>query len=100
MKIQIRRRGVTMTRTQCIRLENDLAILLARFGERIDRVIVVLSEAEEAGFKCCEIEVRFKPQLVKSTHSDPDVSVAVECAAKRAARSVSRAFETAGLLLR
>ena len=100
MKVQIRRRGVTMTRTQCIRLEKTLAIVLARFGERIDRVIVVLSDAEEVGFRSCEIEVRFKPQIVKSTHSDPDVSVAVDYATKRAARSVSRAFETAGLLLR
>ena len=100
MKILIRPRGTTLTEPQRGLLEQQLGRVLGRFGERIDRVIVVLSDAEEAGFKCCAIEVRIKPQLVKSAHSDPDVFVAVEHAAKRAARSVSRAFETAGLVPR
>jgi ribosome-associated translation inhibitor RaiA len=100
MKIQLRPRGITLTKAQRIRLEHDLGIVLARLGERIDRVIVVLSDAEEAGFKCCEIEVRIKPQLVKVEHSDTDVFLAVEHAAKRAARSVTRALEAEGLIRR
>jgi ribosome-associated translation inhibitor RaiA len=100
MKIQIRPRDMTLTKTQCIRLEHDLGILLARFGERIDRVIVAVSDSDEAGFKRCEIEVRLKPHLVKVEHSDTTVFLAVEHAAKRAARSVSRAIETEGLVRR
>jgi len=92
MKIQIRPRGVTLTKTQCVRLERDLDMVLARFGERIDRVIVELGESE--GLESCSIEVRLKPQIVKVEHTDTDVFLAMEHAAKRVARSVSRAIET------
>jgi len=93
MKIQIRSRGLTLTGKQCVQLEHDIALLLARFGERIDRVRVTITPATETGFKCCEIEIRMKPQVVRVVHSDPDVLVAVGHAAQRAARSVSRAID-------
>jgi len=100
MKIQIRPRGMTLTKTQCVRLERDLDSVLARFGERIDRVIVEISDGDVEGFKCCEIEVRLKPQIVKVEHSDTDVVLAMEHAAQHVARSVSRAIETEGLVRR
>lgn len=100
MKIQIRPRGMALTRPQHIRLARELDLALARFGERIDRVIVRVSDAEGAGLTSCEIEVRFKPQIVKVVHSDTDVSLAVEHALTRAARSVSRAIEAEGLIRR
>jgi ribosome-associated translation inhibitor RaiA len=100
MKIQIRPRGVTLSKTQCVRLECDIDMLLARFGERIDRVIVQISDGEVAGFKLCEIEVRLKPQIMKVEHSDTDVFLAMEHAAKRVARSVSRSIETEALVRR
>ena len=96
MKIQIRPRGVTLTKTQCVRLERDLDRALARFGERIDRVIVAISDREVEGLKLCEIEVRLKPQIVKVEDSDTDVFLAIEHAAQRVARSVSRAIEIEG----
>jgi ribosome-associated translation inhibitor RaiA len=100
MKIQIRPRGMTLTKQQYVRLERDLDMALAHFGERIDRVIVAIAHAEVAGFKVCTIEVRIKPQIVKVEHSDTDVLVAADHAARRAARSVSRAIETEGLVRR
>ena len=100
MKILIRPRGVTLTRTQCVRLERDLDMVLARFGERIDRVIVEVSDGEIEGLKVCEIDLRLKPQIVKVEVSDTDVFLAMEHAAKRVARSVSRAIETEGLVRR
>jgi ribosome-associated translation inhibitor RaiA len=100
MKIQIRPRGMALTKRQYVRLERDLDIMLARFGDRIDRVIVAISDAEVAGFKVCAIEVRIKPQIVKVEHADTDVFLAVDHAARRAARSVSRAIETEGLIRR
>jgi len=100
MKIQIRPHGMTLTKKQYARLERDLDIALARFGERIDRVIVAISDAEVTGFKVCAIEVRIKPQIVKVEHSDTDVFLAVDHAARRVARSVSRAIETEGLVSR
>ncbi len=100
MKIKIRPRGLTLTKKQCIQLEHDLGLLLARFSERIDRVIVTISNSAEAGFKCCEIEVQTNRQLVRIVHSDPDVLVAVGHAAQRAARSVSRTIEIERLVRR
>jgi hypothetical protein len=97
MKIHIRPHEMALTKTQFVCLERDLYLELARFGERIDRVIVDLSDDEIAGLKSCGIEVRFKPQLVKVEHSDTDVFLAVEHAIKRAARSVSRAIEADGV---
>jgi ribosome-associated translation inhibitor RaiA len=100
MKIQIRPRGITLTKTQCVRLERDLDLVLARFGERIDRVIVELSDGAGGTLKRCEIEVRLKPHIVTVEDSDTDVFLAAEHAAKRVARSVSRAIETEGLIRR
>ena len=98
MKIEIRPHGITLTRTQCVHVERDLYLLLARFGERIDRVIVGISDGDADGFKFCEIEVRMKPQILKVEHSDTDVVLAMERAAQRVARSVTRAIETERLL--
>lgn len=100
MKIQIRPRGMTLTKRQYVRLEHNLDIALARFGERIERVIVAISDAEVTGFKVCTIEVRIKPQIVRVEHSDADVLLAVDHATRRAARSVSRAIETGSLVRR
>lgn len=100
MKIQIRPRGMTLTKTQWVRLERDLDRVLARFGERIDRVIVEISNGDVERFKFCGIEVRLKPQIVKVEHSDTDVFLAMEHTAQRVARSVSRAIETEGLVRR
>jgi ribosome-associated translation inhibitor RaiA len=63
-------------------------------------VIVQISDGEVAGFKLCEIEVRLKPQIMKVEHSDTDVFLAMEHAAKRVARSVSRSIETEALVRR
>lgn len=100
MKIQIRPRGMALTKPQHVRLARELGLALARFGERLDRVIVRVSDAEVAGLTSCEIEVRFKPQIVKVEHSDTDISLAMERALTRAARSVSRAIEAEGLIRR
>lgn len=96
MKIQIRPHGITLTKTQCARLGRDLDLVLARFGERIDRVIVDVSDGDGDGLKLCEIEVRLKPQIVKVEHSDTDVFLAMGHAAQHVARSVSRAIEAEG----
>ena len=43
MRIEIRSRGLTLSKKQTLRLRQDLSVVFARFGERIDRVIVVVS---------------------------------------------------------
>ena len=100
MRIEIRSRGLTLTKRQASRLRQELSVVFARFGERIDRMIVAVSASGTLGLPCCEIEVRIKPKLVKVVSFDHDVLVAVEHAAKRAARSVSRAFDIEQLVRR
>lgn len=100
MRIEIRSCGLTVTRKQTLRLQEDLDIVFARFGERIDRVIVAISDSSQSGLTSCEIEVRIKPKLVTVVYSDRDVFVAVEHAAKRAARSVRRAIDIERLVRR
>ena len=103
MRIEIRSRGLTLTKKQTLRLRQDLGIMFARFGERIDRVIVALSTLDKIGWPCCEIELRIKPKpvkVVKVASSDRDVLVAIEHAARRAARSVSRAIDIEQLVRR
>jgi len=89
-----------LTKKQTFRLQQDVGSVFARFGERIDRVIVAVSASGTIGLSCCEIEVRIKPKLVTVVYSDRDVFVAVDHAAKRAARSVSRAIDIEALVSR
>ena len=100
MKIQIRPRGITLTRTECVRLHRDLDVVLARFGERIDRVTVEISDKASDGYRCCDIEVRLKPQILRVEHTDKDVFLAMEHASLHIARSVKRAIETEVLVRR
>jgi len=100
MRIEIRSCGVTLTKKQTLRLQQDLDIVFACFGERIDRVIVAVSDSSQSGLTSCAIEVRIKPKLVTVVYSDRDVFIAAEHAAKRAARSVRRAIDIEGLARR
>jgi ribosomal subunit interface protein len=99
MTIQIRARGLKLTRAQRTRLESRLAFVFARFGRRIGRVIVRLSDAEDPpGYRRCELGVDFDAETVRAEQSDIDVFLALEHAAMRAARSVSRAIEMQSLV--
>src|SRR5438477_3485688 len=97
MRIEIRRRGLTLTRKQRSRLQRDLGVVFERFGDRVDRVSVTVSALDGTGVMSCELEVQMKPKAVTVVCSDRDVFVAVEHAAKRAARSVTRAIDLEGL---
>jgi hypothetical protein len=100
MKIEIRSRGLTLTRKQTLQLQQDLGVVFARFGEKIVRVIVAVSASDTLGLTSCEIEVQVEPKPVTVVCSDRDVLVAAGYAARRAARSVSRAIDLEALLQR
>ena len=87
---------MVLTKAQSAGLERDLHLALAKFGDRIDQVIVTLSG--KAALKHCEIEVRLKSRTLKVESSDTDVLLAMDHAIQRAARSVSRAIEIEALL--
>lgn len=96
MKIQVRARAMKLSKAQRAQVASRLTFALARFGESIDRVIVRLSDAAEpAGFKRCRLDVTARTGSVIVEHSDTDVFLALEHAARRAARSVGRSIEKA-----
>ena len=95
-KIQIRHRHVDITDVLRIHVERRLGLALARFADRIGRVIVRFSQADgdaNAGHKRCRIEVGLHPQRVDVEDTDIDLFAAVNHATDRAARSVARAVE-------
>jgi len=98
LRIQIRHRGVKLTRIQRAQLRARLDLALVRFGDRIEHVIVQLSTVE-ARYTRCELEVRSDVEVVRAEHSDVTMMLALEHAASRAARSVSRAIEKQGWAL-
>jgi hypothetical protein len=97
MRIKIRSRGLTLTKKQTLQLRQDLGFVFARFGEKIGRVIVAVSASGDIGLTSCELEVQLGSKRVTAVCSDRDVLVAVGYAARRAARSVSRAIDLARL---
>ena len=98
MKIQIRPRGLTLSRTQSVRLERDLALALGKFADRIVQAIVSVSEGDVPGLVLCAIVVGLKSRILKVESSDTSVSLATEHAIQRVARSVSRAIEIEAML--
>jgi len=94
MKIQIRRSGGRLTKIERTKLKSRLDFVLARFGERIDLVIVRLSaDVGLPRYVRCELQVSVDEERVLVEHTDIDVFLAVEHAAARVARSVARAIE-------
>jgi len=93
MRIEIRSRGLTLTKKQTLQLQQDVGFVFARFGEKIGRVVVAVSASGSIGLRSCEIEVQLAPKPVTVVCTDRDVLVAVGYAARRAARSVSRAID-------
>jgi len=96
IKIHIRNHDVDITDVLRIHVERRLGLALARFADRIGRVMVRFSHAAgegNAGHKRCQIEVGLRPQRVDAEDTDADLFAAVNHATDRASRSVARALE-------
>ena len=95
-KIQIRKCGVDVTDVLRVHVERRLGLALARFADRIGRVIVRFSYADDdasGGHKRCQIEVGLRPLSLDAEDTDVDLFAAVNHATDRASRSVARALE-------
>lgn len=93
MNIQIRAHDLKLTQIQLFAVERQLLFALARFGSRLGRVILRLSDADghHGGVhKRCQIEVGMRPKSVHIEHTHPELLVAVNQVPRRAARSVAR----------
>jgi hypothetical protein len=100
MKIEIRSRGVRLTKKQTSQLQQDLGFVFARFGRTIGRVIVAVAASGSTGLTSCEVDVQVVSRRVTAVCSDSDVLVAASYAARRTARSISRAIDLEGLMHR
>ncbi|HZO14220.1 MAG TPA: ribosome-associated translation inhibitor RaiA [Polyangiaceae bacterium] len=89
-KIKIRERRVAVSEALQEHVEKRVGFALARFGERIGRVIVRFST--DGGHKCCEIAVDVGKRIVWAEDTDIDLFAAVDHASQRVSRSVARAL--------
>ena len=68
MNIQIQGRKIRLTATLRTHAERRLGFALARFGERIGRVVLRFSEGDgdrSTVDKCCRIDVGLRPKSVR-----------------------------------
>ena len=96
IKVQIRKTNVEISEVLRIHVERRLGLALARFADRIGRVVVRFSHADgepRGSHKCCEIQVGLQPVRVRAEDIDQDLFAAVNHATERASRSVARALE-------
>ena len=96
MKIQIPKCDVDVTAVLRDHVERRVGLALARFADRIGRVIVRLSYADgdaSGGHTRCRIEVGLRPRRLDVEDTDVDRFAAVNHATDRAVRSVARALE-------
>ena len=96
MKIQIREGALGLAVAERSHVEERLTVTLARFSERIAKVVVRLSSAESTagpGEKKCRIEVEIRPQTVHVEDGDAKLLTALDRATDRVGRAVARALE-------
>jgi putative sigma-54 modulation protein len=95
VKIQIRERNVEVSDRLRTHIERKLGFELARFGQRIARVIVRFSDAQgDSGpDKRCQIHVGLRSRSARVEDTDADIFMAVDRAAERLARSVAHVLE-------
>lgn len=97
MKIQIRERNRQLTEAERTNVEGRLAFTLARFSDRIAKVVVRLSDAGIGGAgelgRRCQIDVDIRPQTLHVEDKDANLFAAFDRAAGRLARAVARALE-------
>ena len=97
MKIDIRGRHVELTETLLAHTERRLRFALSRFGQRIRHVTVQLTDLNgpRGGVdKQCRVTVTLSPSrrvMVEAT--DADLPTAIDRAADRVERSVTRDLE-------
>lgn len=95
VKIQIRERNVQVSEVLRTHVERRLAFALARYGQRIARVIVRFSDTdgERADDKRCQIHVGLRSRSARVEDTDTDLFAAVDRAADRLGRSVAHVLE-------
>jgi putative sigma-54 modulation protein len=91
MTVFIRKDGIMLSKLLRAHVERRLRFVLGRFGDRIGRVTVSLSDTGSASR--CQIHVALRPKSVRVEDSDTTPRAAVNNAVQRLSRSLGRALE-------
>ena len=96
MKLKMRGDKVLLAQARRSKAELRLTLLLRRFGDEVNNVVLHLSKVSavdgQAG-KRCEIIVGRRPKGVRVEHIDADLSVALDRAAHKAVHLLARALD-------
>jgi putative sigma-54 modulation protein len=94
MDIRVQAKRIEVTDALRAHGERSLEFALKRFGDRVDRVTVWLTDVNDPGGdidKCCQIAVRLRPMgSVFVVEAAADLYAALGRAAGRAGRAVGR----------
>jgi ribosome-associated translation inhibitor RaiA len=96
VKIQIREGEPGLAVAERSHVEERLTVTLARFSERIAKVVVRLSSTESTegpSENRCRIEVELRPQTLHVEDRDERLLLALDRATDRVGRAVARALE-------
>ena len=96
MKLILRGDDRLLAQAQKAKAQLQVELALGRFGEEVQTVVLRFSKgAEGAGQQTqrCQIIVDIKPRRIRVEHTDSDLTVALERAADKAARSIARALD-------
>ncbi len=97
MNIHIREDNIEVTQAARAHVKRRLELALSRFSDRINIVSVVLSDAKgidgQLLDKRCEIKVTLRQKGVRVEDSDADLMTAIDRAADRILRSITRVLE-------
>jgi ribosome-associated translation inhibitor RaiA len=74
----------------------QVELALGRFGEEVQTVVLRFSKGAQGGgqeTQRCQFIVDIKPRRIRVEHTDADLTIAMERAADKAARSIARALD-------
>jgi len=96
MKFILRGDDRSMAQAEKAKARLQVELALGRFGEQVKTVVLRFSKGAHGSgpqTQRCQIIADIKPRRVRVEHTDPDLTVALERAADKAARSIARALD-------
>jgi putative sigma-54 modulation protein len=96
MKLILRGDDRLLAQAQKAKAQLQVELVLGRFGEEVRTVELRFSKGAQGRgpeTQRCQIIVDMKPRRIRVEHTDADLTIAMERAADKAARSIARALD-------
>ena len=96
MKLILRGDNRLLAQAQKAKAQLQVELALGRFGEEVQTVVLRFSKVAPGRgpeTQRCQIIVDIKPRRIRVEHTDTELTVALERAADKAARSIARALD-------